>query len=287
MGTTQMPIDTFHDQLSSAFLPYHKSIVLNVLMGNPLVGYWDGSGLELGDTVLIHSSMKRTFGYLLSCGVQPDPKMIIDSLLNLIGKKGTILFPLFNFDFPKSKEFSMISTPSQMGAVTEFARKNYQGYRTGHPIYSFYAIGSSAGEFKGINNRSGYGKDSPFAKLLDLDGKIASIDLDDQNSMTMYHFVEESMSVDYRYFKTFSGRYQSQLGLISDEEYILFVRDIEKGVKTDVNRMGEILWSEGHYIGNRPGCGNGMRSIKATSFVGRTTKEISEGRAVQTLYSVG
>lgn len=255
-------------------------------MKNPLFGHWEGSGLEAGDTVLVHSSMKRTFTFLLDYEVESGPKIIIDSLLHQIGDRGTILFPLFNFDFPKTRTFSMISTPSQMGAITEFARNNYKGFRTGHPIYSFFAIGNNSKEFRGINNRSGYGNDSPFAKILELDGKIASIDLDDQNSMTMYHYVEELMGVDYRYFKTFTGRYENEEGKISQESYQLFVRDLERRITTDVNRMGEILWKEGFYVGNRPGVGNGMRSIRAREFVKRTSKEISEGRAIETLYSI-
>jgi aminoglycoside 3-N-acetyltransferase len=255
-------------------------------MRNPLLGYWAGAGIDAGDTVLIHSSMKRAFRYLLTQGVEANPRLIIDSLLAQVGDEGTIVFPLFNFDFPNTGVFSMLTTPSHMGVVTEFARQNYQGYRTGHPIYSFFAIGSQSGEFKEINNRSGYGKDSPFAKLLELDGKVASVDLDDQDSMTMYHYVEEMLQVDYRYFKKFHGQYQNMAGEISNEDYTLFVRDIEKGVRTDVNRMGEILWTEGLYLGNRPGVSNGMRSIKAKDFFKRTSKEITEGRALETLYSI-
>jgi aminoglycoside N3'-acetyltransferase len=255
-------------------------------MGNPLLGYWAESGLQRGDIVLFHSSMARTFRYLLSKGVKPDPRLVIDSILDQVGPEGTVLFPLFNFDFPSTREFSMLTTPSQMGVITEFSRLNYAGSRTGHPIYSFYAIGALAGEFKDMNNRSGYGLDSPFAKLLELDGKIASVDLDDQHSMTMYHFVEEKMGVDYRYFKTFSGSYQDLNGVITSEEYALYVRDLERGVVSTLNPMGEILWSEGLYLGNRPGVGNGLRSIEAKSLVSRTSKEIVKGRANQTLYSI-
>jgi aminoglycoside 3-N-acetyltransferase len=255
-------------------------------MRNPLLGYWADSGLQSEDIVLIHSSMKRTFSYLVNQGIEASPKLIIDSLLDQVGSKGTILFPLFNFDFPNSKVFSMISTPSQMGVVSEFARQNFQGYRTGHPIYSFFAIGGNAKEFEGINNRSGYGKDSPFAKLLELNGKIAAVDLDDQSSITMYHFVEELMNVDYRYFKTFQGRYENLDGKVSQEDYILFVRDIARGIRTDVNPMGEILWNEGLYQGNRPGMRNGMRSIKAEILVDRVSKVIRSGQADQYLYSI-
>lgn len=255
-------------------------------MSNLLDGYWEGAGLDFGDTVLIHSSVKRVLTNLLQQGQQTNPNLIIDSLLRVVGAEGTIVFPLFNFDFPELKYFSMLTTPSQMGVLTEFARTNYEGFRTGHPIYSFYAIGRNSPEFRGINNNSGYGTDSPFAKLVELDGKIASIDLEDQNSMTMYHYVEEMMSVDYRYFKTFTGKYQNEFGTCSEESYKLFVRDLEKGVVTDVNRMGEILWREGLYKGYRPRVKHGMRTIKARALVDRTCKEIVEGRAIHSLYSI-
>jgi aminoglycoside 3-N-acetyltransferase len=255
-------------------------------LDNPLHGYWGNSGLLLGDTVLVHSSMKRVFRYLITKGYEANPALVIDSLLDVIGPEGTILFPLFNFDFPISQYFSMISTPSQMGTVTEYARLNYEGARTGHPIYSFYVLGHNAKEFLGIDNKSGYGSDSPFAKVIELNGKIASVDLVDQNSMTMYHFVEESKRVDYRYFKEFNGTYEDSLGVKSERTYSLYVRNIERGVVTNVNRMGEILWKENLYQGNRPGIGNGMRTILAKRFYERTAQEIEAGRALETLYSI-
>jgi aminoglycoside N3'-acetyltransferase len=99
-------------------------------MENPLRGYWAGSGLQKGDTVLLHSSMKRAFRFLISKKVEPSPKLIVDSILEEVGIEGTIIFPLFNFDFPTSREFSMLTTPSQMGVVTEFVRNNFVGHRT-------------------------------------------------------------------------------------------------------------------------------------------------------------
>jgi aminoglycoside 3-N-acetyltransferase len=255
-------------------------------MSTILNGYWNGSGLKPGDTVLVHSSFIRVLKFLLKQGVRPSPGFIIESLLNEVGPEGTLIFPLFNFDFPNSQFFSMLTTPSQMGVVTEFARKNYEGFRTGHPIYSFYAIGRNAAEFCGIDNNSGYGVDSPFAKLVELDGKIASIDLEDQSSMTMYHHVEEIMNVNYRYFKTFTGTYENESGCSSEKNYSLFVRDLDKGVVTNVNPMGEILWNEGHYQGFRPGVKNGMRTIQASTLVKRTSQEIIEGRAISSLYSI-
>jgi aminoglycoside 3-N-acetyltransferase len=251
-----------------------------------LQGHWENSGLEEGDMVLIHSSMRRTFRKILEMGEVPSSEIVIKSLLDLLGPQGTLIFPTFNFDFPESRFFSILNTRSQMGKVTEDARVLYPGVRTGHPIYSFKVIGKKQKEFEGINNESGYGPDSPFARLVDLDGKIAVVDLDDQNSMTFYHYVEESCQVDYRYFKTFNGMYENQSGEISEVEYKLFVRKIQDGVVTDVNQMGELLWHEGLYSGNRPGEGNGLRSIRAKALFDRTSAEIRAGNALGNLYSI-
>ena len=138
----------------------------------------------------------------------------------------------------------------------------------------------------GLNNESGYGPDSPFAKLIELNGKIAVVDLEDQNSMTFYHYVEEACQVAYRYFKTFNGMYENEVGEISQADYKLFVRKIQEGVVTDVNQMGELLWREGLYMGFRPGQGNGLRSIQARALFTRTSDEILAGNALGLLYSI-
>ena len=255
-------------------------------MENILAHHWEGSGLETGDTVLLHSSMKRLLDYLTINQVVDPPKKIIDSLISHLGSEGTLILPLFNFDFPKSRFFSMRSTPSQMGTITEYARSYMPGVRTGHPIYPFFITGYHESKFKDIDNISGYGIDSPFAKVISLNGKIAAVDLEDSRCMTMYHHVEEICKVPYRYFKQFEGGYESINGSIETKKYMLFVRDLELGVITNVDRMGEILWQENLYKGNRPRVGNGMRTIMASTLFDRTKKEILEGRAIDTLYSI-
>ncbi len=236
--------------------------------------------------MLVQGSMLKALTHLIDNGLKPEPSFIIESLQHEVGPDGTILFPLFNFDFPDSAFFSMITTPSRMGSVTEFARQNYLGARTGHPIYSFFAMGSRAEEFRDIDNKSGYGDDSPFGKLRELDGKIAAVDMEDQDCMTMYHHVEEMNNVDYRFYKSFSGTYEDMKGISTSRTYKLFVRDLDRGVTTDLNRMADLLWREGLYVGNKPGIKNGMRTISARTLFDRTSTEIVEGRALNTLYSI-
>jgi aminoglycoside N3'-acetyltransferase len=247
-----------------------------------LAAAWNAAGIERGDVVLLHASAKRT----LSAMGHAQPRDLLDTFLDALGSRGTLLAPLFNFDFTYGAPFDIRTTPSQTGALTEAARLHPRAVRTGHPIYSFAAIGARAHEFAGVNNRSGYGADSPFALLRAMNGKIAVLDLDDQTSMTFYHHVEEMAGVPYRFFKAFTGAYTDAEGLRSVETYRLFVRDLAEGVRTDVNRCGALLWQAGLYHGEQPHIGAGLRTIEARALFDFTTDIIETGRAKGLLYSV-
>ncbi|MFM4671270.1 MULTISPECIES: AAC(3) family N-acetyltransferase [Aeromonas] len=248
---------------------------------------WKSSGLEEGDTVLIHSNIKRTLVEFRRNKVNISPGDILESFLDVVGSKGTLILPLFNFDFAKGAPFDIRTSESQMGALTEIGRKFDGAIRTGHPIYSFAVIGYKASEFEGIDNVSGYAEDSPFGVLKKLNGKIGSLDLEDQNSMTFYHHVEEVKRVDYRYFKSFTGEYTNSLGDTKNKTYELYVRDVERGVLTDVNPAGELMWSAGLYKGFRPKEGAGLRLINSRDMFKFVESLIEGGKALGTLYSIG
>jgi aminoglycoside 3-N-acetyltransferase len=140
--------------------------------------------------------------------------------------------------------------------------------------------------FRGLKNFSGYGQDSPFGILHRLGGKIGVIDLPDLNSMTFYHYVEESLEAPYRYHKTFTGQYSDEDGVESAKTFGLFVRDVEKGVQTHVDPMGEILWEKGLYTGFRPKEGCGLRVISAPRMFDEVASVLNEGRAKGLLYEI-
>lgn len=249
---------------------------------------WRKSGVEKGDTLLVHSSLRRLLKNLnAEFGITVSPPVVYDSLIEAVGNdEGTLILPLFNFDFPKTKQFDIRNTPSHMGALTEIGRNHPESTRTGHPIYSFAVKGKHAAKFAGVNNQSGYGPDSPFAMIKELGGKIAIIGLSDQDSMTSYHFVEEQNQVDYRYYKQFVGQYTDWEGKTEERTYSLFVRDIERGITTDVNRMMDRLWEKELFKGEKYNEGYGMRTIDFNAFYEETDKVIKSGEAINYLYSI-
>lgn len=248
---------------------------------------WAEAGIRAGNTVLLHSNVVRTIRTMRKSGhrgVTADT--LLASFRTALGPEGTLVLPVFNFDFTQGAPFVIRHTPSQMGALTEAGRLSPGTIRTGHPIYSFAALGRHADRFCAVDNRSGYGPDSPFAILRELDGTIAVLDLPDQDSMTFYHHVEEMENVPYRYHKTFQGSYTDWSGLTDTREYSLFVRNLELGVETHVWPMEEHLWRTGLYHGDRPGEGSGLRTVHARSLYDAVVEVIRDGKASEFLYKV-
>jgi len=253
-----------------------------------LARQWRDAGLKPGETLLLHSSLRRTTRAVVRAGgqVSDAAEIVLDSFLEALGPEGTLLLPLFNFDFTSGATFDIRNTPSQMGALTEAGRRRPGAVRTGHPIYSFAVIGRQAEAFRNVANLNGYGADSPFAMLRDLGGRIGVLDLPDQHSMTFYHHVEEMKAAPWRFHKTFEGDYIGWDGATSRRSFGLFVRDLERGVITDVDAMGELLWSRGLYQGDRPGEGSGLRLIEANALFAVTAEVIDQGRAEGLLYHI-
>ena len=252
-----------------------------------LVVGWVKSGLHKGDTLLIHTSLRRTLNELKTEGVSIKPGDVVDILLDILGEEGTLLLPLFNFDFTKGVPFDLRSTPSQMGAMTEAGRLHPDAIRTGHPVYSFASLGKHADRFAGVDNYSGYGADSPFAILHEMNGKIAVLDLPDLDSQTFYHHVEEMHEVPYRFHKQFSGSYADSEGNQSERTYSIFVRDINKKVLTHVDPAGELMWRQGLYSGDRPNEKTGLRVVAAAEMYDFVSGIIESDTAEGLLYRIG
>jgi len=204
-----------------------------------LVTEFKAIGLQTRDTLLVHSSYK-SFG-----GIEGGPQTVIDSLLHVLGKEGTLIMPTFNFDFCKGKPWDVRSTPSHMGILTELVRKHPDSRRVFHPIYSFAVLGKHADMLAALHYKSSYERNSVFGKLRDLDGKMMIIGLSYNDSMTFFHHVEEMESVDYRYMKEFTGLVTDEEGHTYEDTFSMLVRDIDKGVQTMVDPMGALMEEAG------------------------------------------
>jgi aminoglycoside 3-N-acetyltransferase len=204
-----------------------------------LVSEFKRIGLVIGDVVLVHSSFK-SFGE-----VEGGPQTIINALVKVLGDEGTLIVPRFNFDFSTyGTTWDVRSTPSHMGIISEFARKDTRSRKVFHPIYPFSIIGKHADELIQHKYKGGYSKDSIFNQLLVLDAKIIQIDKV-YKSTTIIHHVEEILKVDYKYYKEFTGYVVDENGKKYQDTFNLYVRKLDEGYVTDVLPIGKILEDEG------------------------------------------
>tara|TARA_B100001059_G_scaffold236798_1_gene290526 strand:+ start:8152 stop:8934 length:783 start_codon:yes stop_codon:yes gene_type:complete len=247
---------------------------------------WLRLGIQKGDNLLVHSNIKSILRYFLKNNLRCTSENIFDSLLSTIGPDGTVFFPTFNYGFCVGEEFNIFETKSQMGSLSEYCRNRNDAIRTGHPVYSFCVFGKMSEQFKNLKNKSGYGIDSPFSELTKMNGKILVINLPEQHSMTFYHFVEEYMKVDYRFMKSFTSFYTGSDENRRRETFQIYVRRLDLGVETSVERMKDFLEKNDHYrVVSGPGNIN-LRVINSITLFEQTKQIIQDGLASQYLYRI-
>ena len=150
-------------------------------------------GLENGDTVLMHSSMK-------ALGTQKTPMEFISDILSVLGEEGTLLVPALSYKYVKEEtpHFSVLETEPCIGLIplTFFRMKNVR--RSLHPTHSVCAYGRHAEEIIAGHHldETPVGPNSPFRKLPDYNGKILFVG-DVVKSCTFMHGVEEIANAPY------------------------------------------------------------------------------------------
>lgn len=191
-------------------------------------------GISSGDLLMVHSAVEGiSIAESINC---------FNALLEVVGPEGTIAFPTFNFSFCNGVGFDYKRTPSQMGMLTELARRNPKAKRILHPIYSFALFGKQADALSNtIKNISAFSDDSFFGELRRQNGKILLIQLPFNKSMTFLHHIEEMNSVDYRFIKDFEGEIIDFKGNKMRAVYKMLVRNLEMGVETHVDPIQQRL----------------------------------------------
>ncbi len=156
-------------------------------------------GIKQGDIILLHSSLK-SIGY-----VEKGPNTVINAILKVIGSKGTLAVPTYPLKGSMYKTCTMENyifdykrSPTSLGAIPSAFLKLKGIYRSIHPTHSISAIGKFAKDITEkhhIGNMT-YGKNSPWAKILELNGKILGIGVS-LHPNAQYHYVEDIMGDDF------------------------------------------------------------------------------------------
>ena len=193
--------------------------------------------IKKGENIFIASDILRIGLKFYEKKETFDLDIFLDKLKEKITKEGTIVFPTYNWDFCKGISFDYNKTKSKTGALSQKALKRKEFQRTQHPIYSFAVWGKNSQELCNLNNSSSFGLDSPFSYFKEKDYKMVFIDVSFTNSLTFTHYIEESLKVDYRFLKTFKGKYIDKNNSETEREYSMYVRYLEFDVGHNMDKL--------------------------------------------------
>jgi aminoglycoside 3-N-acetyltransferase len=192
-------------------------------------------GVKKADILYISSDVTLlTLDACRKCGLKGKKDIdffymaLIDSMQKMVGEEGTLLFPVFTWSFCRSIPYDEKKTQGEVGALGNWVLNNRVDFkRTKHPLYSFMVWGKDAKKLVDMNNKTAWGKDSPFAYLHAEHAKNLIINVSLGGSFTFLHYVEETIGVPHRYYKDFYGKYIDDTGSEKDATYTMFVRDLD------------------------------------------------------------
>jgi aminoglycoside 3-N-acetyltransferase len=156
-------------------------------------------GVKKGDNVLIHSSLKR-IGF-----VQGGAKTVIDALLEVVSSSGTLVVPtysgkgtMYKTCMAKDYIFDPKCSGTGLGAIPSTFMKLHNEFRSIHPTHSISAAGKDAKFITEAHHiaSSTYGTDSPWDRLLKLDGKILGLGVT-LAPIAFFHVLEDRMLVKF------------------------------------------------------------------------------------------
>jgi aminoglycoside 3-N-acetyltransferase len=197
-------------------------------------------GVKKGDCLFVHSGLKALGKFTANNKIN-TLEALLNIFLDIVGEKGTIVVPTFNFAFCSGETFDRSETPSDgMGAFSEYVRKHDQSYRSSHPFHSIAAIGANAFRITESTGFSEFSEGSFFDALLQLKCKVMFYGVSFVE--TFVHVAEERAKVPYRYWKTFTGDVIDG-GLKKTVTINFYARklDLEPEPQVDIKKINQYL----------------------------------------------
>ena len=194
--------------------------------------------------IMVHSDVFRARAAINNGS---NPMMILNahiSALEFIVGDRQLIFPVFNYDFPRTKIYDVSSTPSQVGPLTEYVRNNWAAWRHGPPIFNFCGRGNYVYGLIEDGLVDPFGEESLFGHFNTNKGVILMYGAP-FSSFTSIHYVERHAGGPlYRYDKKFPGIIRKPEG---DVNVILdyHCRPLGKSLDYDWQRLESDATKEG------------------------------------------
>ncbi len=188
--------------------------------------YLQLSDVHTGQIIDVASDLFSVAFFCRKNGLHFDPNCLIDSLVNLVGREGTVLIRAFSWRFCRGIPFQMNHTRSEVGALGTIAMSHREFGRTKHPLYSWFVYGNKKDELCENDSVESFGQGSIFAFLEENGATQLSIGRMRSSGLTIGHHAEYKKQVPYRRNKLFKGEYYDENDQISVRNYSMYVRPL-------------------------------------------------------------
>ena len=190
--------------------------------------------IKQGDIVYLASDLVPILIFLKNKNKIFNPDDLVNSILNALGSKGTLIIPSFNWNFCKGIAYDVLKSRAQTGSLANFILKNRKDFsRTSHPIYSFLVSGRYKELLLSYNNTCGFDIDSPFNFFFEKNIKLISLGTPPSESFSIIHYFEQKANLEYRYKKNFKANYIDTNHVTSFKTYSAFVRKLKYKKRRD------------------------------------------------------
>lgn len=198
-----------------------------------------GLGIQKGDAVLLTSDVLKLAMKARKRERSFDPHRFLRSFIEEVGEEGTLLVPAYNFDLEDGDTFDVGGTMPMTGALALAAMNDKSFERTRHPLHSFLVSGKDRSLLAGMNNKSSFGPDSPFAYLHQENALMVFAGTSPSEAMTFVHYVEESEQVKYRKYRELIILCRGRDGSSEKRAYGIFAK--KPGYTMRLERLPELF----------------------------------------------
>lgn len=202
-------------------------------------------GINSGEVLYVSSDIKALlYNLIVERGIKTTKERnealsgLIDTFQNVVGSEGTLLFPVFSWDWCRGNGFNAKTTKGEVGTLSNWVLDHRPDFkRTRHPMYSFMVWGKDADYLAAMDNQDAWSHGSPFYYLQTRGAKQLLFNIEAYQGFTFGHYMEQEVHVPYRHPKYFFGEYTDENGMTETRMYSMYVRDIdvecELGVHND------------------------------------------------------
>lgn len=160
-------------------------------------------GANRCDVLFVHSDI--SFGKIDRGIKRKELLLFLWDALQEMGVQ-TLMFPTFTFSFCNREDYDVQFSPTAMGMLPEYIRKQENVYRSNDPILSVAIVGNTKG-FEKMTGTSSCGEGGIFHQIHTSGKKVKFLFLGTSvmKCFTFLHYVEEVKQVPYRYIREFTG----------------------------------------------------------------------------------